>query len=179
MTIPLAASGPPSIALIAAMTPSRAIGVANRLPWHLPPDLKRFQTLTMGATIVMGRKTFDSIGRPLPGRRNVVVSRTMQPTSGIEVACSLAEALGQRYATPNRPTFVIGGAQIYAQALSDFRDRISVMYLTLVHLNIPDGDAWFPPWDDTFWSCVHCEKGIAKTDPPIQFEYQDWTPRPK
>lgn len=132
------------VALIVAMAADRVIGRDNALPWRLSSDLQRFKALTMGCPIVMGRKTFASIGRALPGRRNVVLSR--QPglvIDGVEVMTSLEEAL--RIDAPR--VFVIGGAQVYAQALP----HASHIYLTQVSAAV-DGDARFPEvvWDD--WS---------------------------
>lgn len=133
------------IALIAAMAANRVIGAENRLPWHLPEDLKRFKNLTSGHPIIMGRKTFESLGRPLPNRLNIVVSRQKDLVlTGAVVVPSLEDA----YATarqhiidqkPDYEVFVIGGAEIYAQALTN-ADRI---YLTLIEREV-QGDAHFP-----------------------------------
>jgi dihydrofolate reductase len=176
MTIPSKSVDDPAIVLIAAMTPTRVIGRANQLPWSLPADLKRFKALTMGSTIVMGRKTFESIGRPLPGRTNVVVSRGLHPPAGIQVARELREALSHTFATPGLPTFVIGGGELYAQAMASFTHRIARLHLTIVHVAI-EGDAWFPNWDQSRWQCVSRETLQSEAVPPVQFEYQDWIPR--
>jgi dihydrofolate reductase len=136
---------PPRVTLIVAMAKNRAIGKDNTLPWHIPEDLKRFKALTMGHPIVMGRKTFDSIGRPLPGRRNIVISRNRSlAIPGVEVTGSLDEALAACSAEPE--VFVIGGEQIYAQALGR-ADRIE---MTEVGQAV-DGDAFFPPIDEAAW----------------------------
>lgn len=128
-------SGARDIALIVAMARDRVIGLDNALPWRLSSDLQRFKTLTMGCPIVMGRKTFESIGRPLPGRRNIVLSRNAQLTfDGVEVMASLDDALS----VDAQRVFVIGGAEIYAQAAA----RATHIFLTQVDAHV-DGDARF------------------------------------
>ena len=128
------------------MARNRVIGKDGTLPWRLSADLKRFRALTMGHPIIMGRKTFDSIGRALPGRRNIVISRNPQWTfDGVETAKSLPAALAM--VAGARQAFVIGGAQIYRAAL-DQADRIE---LTLIEQDF-DGDAWFPEIDSGRWT---------------------------
>ena len=138
-------SGRPRISLIAAMGRNRVIGVDGGLPWHLPGDLKRFKRITMGSPIVMGRKTFESIGRALPGRENIVLSRAgFEAPEGIRVFPSM-EAVLEDFASRAEPpgeVFVIGGGQIYRATLP-LADRI---HLTLVEAD-PEGDATFPEWD--------------------------------
>lgn len=149
------------IALIVAMAEDRVIGRDNTLPWRLSSDLKRFKALTMGCPIIMGRKTFDSIGRPLPGRRNVVLSRQADlAIDGVEVMGSLTEAL----AIDAPRLFVIGGADIYAQALP----RATHIYLTQVSARV-DGDARFADvsWDE--WSFVGYEAHAA--DERNEYDY--------
>lgn len=142
----------PTVALVAAMSLNRVIGVDNRLPWHLPADLQRFKSLTLGHTIVMGRRTYQSIGRPLPGRRNVIVSRSLSALPGCEIAGDLLTLIEQ--ATDD--LYIIGGAEIYAQALP-VADRI---YLTEVNVELP-GDAYFPPLDARVWPLVAVEEFAA------------------
>jgi dihydrofolate reductase len=125
------------LALIAAIARNRGIGKDGALPWHLPEDLKRFKTLTMGHTILMGRRTHESIGRALPGRRNVVLTRT--PIPGIETYPTIEEAL-EALAGEER-VFVIGGGTLYAALLS----RADELYLTLVDREV-DADTFFPPY---------------------------------
>lgn len=138
----------PRIALIAAMGNDRVIGVDNRLPWHLPADLKHFKGLTLGKPVLMGRRTFESIGRPLPERRNIVVTRDADfRPEGVIVASSIDEALAR--AAPASEIMVIGGASFYAQMLP----RAQRLYLTLVHGNF-EGDAYFPAWDARQWEQV-------------------------
>lgn len=135
----------PQVVLIVAMARDRVIGDNGRLPWHLPADLKRFKALTMGHTIVMGRKTYDSIGRALPGRRNIVVSRNATlAVDGADRATSLRAALD--LAGNAEQVFVIGGEQIYRLALP-LADRIE---LTEIDTAVA-GNAWFPEIDRDQW----------------------------
>ncbi|MGB1090534.1 MAG: dihydrofolate reductase [Oceanobacter sp.] len=139
------------LALIVAMASNRVIGVNNELPWHLPNDLKYFKEQTMGKPLVMGRKTFDSIGRPLPGRPNIVVTRSadFQPEGVIVTSC-LEDAVqtGTRLAVQDGvdEVMVIGGANIYGQVIS----LVERMYLTEVDAKI-EGDAHFPLFDRDDW----------------------------
>lgn len=132
------------ISLIVAVSANNVIGKNNQLIWHLPADLKHFKQLTTGHTIIMGRKTYDSIGKPLPNRRNVVISRSVTQIEGCEVAPSLEDAL--KLSSEEKEVFMIGGAEIYRQALP-LADRI---YLTHVHQNF-DGDTFFPETDLQTW----------------------------
>ena len=133
------------ISIIVAAAENGAIGGDNRLPWHLPDDLKRFKALSLGKPIVMGRRTFDSIGRPLPGRTNIVVSRQAGlAIEGVVVAPSLDAALAAAGSVPE--IVVIGGAQIFEQALP----RTDTIHLTRVHAHIP-GDVFFPKLDPASW----------------------------
>lgn len=126
------------VSMIVAMSENRVIGKDGGLPWHLPEDLKRFKKITMGHPIIMGRKTYESIGRALPGRRNIVISRNSNlQIDGVETTSSLGEALD--LVKSEKEVFIIGGAQIYEASLSQ-ADRI---YLTEVHQQI-HGDAYFP-----------------------------------
>ena len=129
-----------SLAIIAAIGANGVIGHKGQLPWRLPEDLRRFKALTMGHTLIMGRSTYDSIGRPLPGRRTIVVTR--QPawrTPGVDVAHSVEEAL---LMAGRGTVFVAGGGEIYRQCL-DHADRL---HLTLVDARV-EGDTWFPDFD--------------------------------
>ena len=131
----------PRLSIIAAVARNGAIGKDNGLLVHLPEDLPRFKRLTMGAPIIMGRKTWDSIGRPLPGRRSIVISRNPGwHAVGAERADSLVAALDLARAAPQ--AFVIGGAQIYALALT----LVDELLLTEVDADF-DADAYFPPWN--------------------------------
>ncbi|WP_374257699.1 dihydrofolate reductase [Aquabacterium sp.] len=131
----------PRLALIAAVARNGAIGKDNALLWHLPEDLKFFKRTTLGCPVLMGRKTYDSIGRPLPGRRNIVITRQADwSASGVDTASSLTEALSLVADAPK--VFIIGGAQIYEQALPLVQDIV----LTEVDADY-DADAFFPAWD--------------------------------
>ena len=124
----------------------RVIGIDNRLPWRLPADMKHFRALTMGKPVLMGRKTFESIGKPLPGRDNIVVSqdRHYHP-EGVCVAHSITEALA--IADDAEEVMVIGGASFYAQLMP----RAQRLYLTQIHHDFP-GDAFFPAWEASEWA---------------------------
>ncbi len=132
------------ISLVVAMAKNRAIGRNNALPWRLSPDLKRFRRITMGHPIIMGRKTYQSIGRPLEGRKNIVITRNpdFRP-EGVNVARSIDEALSS---ADDDEIMIIGGADIYAQTL----DRADRIHLTLIHKSF-EGDAYFPELDETAW----------------------------
>ncbi|KAA9327202.1 dihydrofolate reductase [Hymenobacter busanensis] len=134
------------VALVVAVAENGVIGRDNQLPWHLPNDLKQFKQVTMGHPIVMGRRTYESIGRPLPGRRNIVVTRQSDwKAEGCEVAHSVLGALelARQY---DEQVFVIGGAEIYRQALP----AADTVYLTEVHHTVP-GDAALPPFTTDEW----------------------------
>ncbi len=145
------------LALIVAMAENRVIGINNNLPWHLSEDLKYFKRVTMGKPIIMGRKTFESIGKPLPGRANIVVTRnTDYQVEGIKVVHSLAEAktLCESITMIDgvEEAMVIGGAELYQQAL-ELADRL---YLTYVHAEV-SGDAFFPEFKQADWEEIASE----------------------
>ncbi|MBI1842250.1 MAG: dihydrofolate reductase [Verrucomicrobia bacterium] len=127
---------------IAAMSENRVIGQGNRIPWHLPEDFKWFKSMTTGQVLVMGRRTFESIGRPLPNRRTIVLSRSPFQFPGVEWAADLAQLNPDAM---EGEVFICGGAQIYQQALP----RCSDLYLTLVKRKM-EGDTFFPPFEDRF-----------------------------
>jgi dihydrofolate reductase len=132
----------PVIALIAAVARNRAIGKDNALLWRLSEDLQFFKRTTMGCPVIMGRKTYDSIGRPLPGRRNIVITRNAEWSApGVEAAPSLQAALSM-LGEDTAKAFVIGGAQIYAEALP----LVDEVVLTEIDHDF-DADAFFPEWD--------------------------------
>ncbi len=142
------------LAVIVAQSENRVIGRNNKLPWHLPEDLKYFKSVTMGKAIIMGRKTYDSIGRPLPGRTNIVVTRDPDYcVEGVEIVYSLEAAIDKAEALSlingNDEALVIGGSQLYQQALSK-ADRL---YLTQVHHQVC-GDAYFPEVLASEWQQV-------------------------
>lgn len=135
-----------TVTLIAAVADNGVIGVAGDLPWHLPEDLRRFKARTLGGTLVMGRKTYASIGRPLPGRTTMVVTRQRGwSAQGVLVAHSVADAL----ARVEGDAWIAGGGEIYVAAFP-YADRLE---LTEVHQS-PDGDVMFPHWDRSAWTEV-------------------------
>ena len=161
------------LSLIAALGENRVIGVDNSMPWHLPGDFKYFKATTLGKPIIMGRKTWDSLGRPLPGRLNLVVSRqTDLQLEGAEVFASLQDAIARAEAWAQEQgvseVMLIGGAQLYTQGLVD-ADRL---YLTRVGLS-PEGDAWFPEFDQAQWKLVSEELHAAADDKPA-FSFEVW-----
>ena len=133
------------ISVIVAMAANRVIGHENRLPWHLPADLKHFKATTLGKPVVMGRRTWESIGRPLRGRNNIVITRdTAYTAEGCVVVHSLDEAI--RAAGEAAEVMIIGGAGLYRQALS----LADTLYLTLIHGEFA-GDTHFPQWRQDEW----------------------------
>ena len=165
------------VALIAAMARNRVIGLDNGMPWHLPEDLRYFKATTLGKPIIMGRKTFESLGRPLPGRTNIVVSRQagLQLT-GAEVFGSIEAALGfaRQQATTDGvdEVMVIGGETLYRQCMQG-ADRL---YLTRIDAT-PEGDAWFPEFDDADWVLVS-ERQVAAGEGYPAHVYQVLERRP-
>lgn len=135
------------VTVIVAAAENDAIGRKNQMPWHLPNDFKYFKEKTMNHSIVMGRKTFESIGKPLPGRRNIVITRNEDfMDDQVDVANSLHEVL--TYCRDEREIFIIGGAQIYKQALS----IANQVLLTRVHTEVLDADVFFPKLSDREWT---------------------------
>jgi len=154
--------------LVVAMARNRVIGRDNQLPWRLPADLARFKRLTMGHHLIMGRKTYESIGRPLPGRITVMLTRSaVVDVPNVLVARSLDDAFAQAAARGDDEPFVCGGAEIYAQALPAC-DRC---YLTVVERQYT-GDAIFPGLEIGEWDIVESESHSAE-EPPFRFETWD------
>lgn len=152
-------------AIIVAMAENRTIGIENTLPWHLSADLKKFREVTTGHTIIMGRKTYDSIGRPLPKRRSIVITRQKGlEIEGCEVVNSIEEALEL---SRNEKAFIIGGEQIYRQSLS----LVDELYITKVQAEV-QGDAFFPEFDESSWSLVEEEKFTADEKNDHNFSFQ-------
>jgi dihydrofolate reductase len=156
------------VSLIAAMARNRVIGRDNRLPWRLPPDLRRFKQLTMGHTLLVGRKTFESIGRPLPGRTMLVASRQEDyRPQGVQVVRSVQEALDVAREGGETELFVAGGAEIYRQTLP-VADRL---HLTRIEEDVP-GDAYFPEYDETRWRLVDREDHGPTEEVPFAWSFQ-------
>lgn len=153
------------ISIIVAVAENGVIGDRNRLLWHISEDLRRFKALTTGHPVVMGRKTCESLGRPLPNRRNVVISRQETQIAGCEVVHSLDEALALFPA--DEEVFIIGGAQIYAAALP-IADRF---YLTRVG-HAYEGDTRFPVWNPADWRLVASEHFEHGAEYPYPFTFE-------
>lgn len=135
-----------TLSIIVAVASDGAIGRANDLLWHLPADLKRFKELTTGHTILMGRKTFESLPRgPLPNRRNIIISRSLPAQPGAEVYPTIQQAM--EACASDEEVFIIGGGEIYRQLLPD-TERV---YLTRVQASFPDAEVFFPELDPTEW----------------------------
>lgn len=172
------------IALVAALDRDFAIGRGNALPWSLPDDLKRFKALTLGHPILMGRKTAESLGRALPGRRNLVLTRRSRvPFEGMEAVGSIEAALAAiaapraAGASPNdggvRTLMVIGGGEVYAQALP----VASRLYLTWVDTRVEGADAWFPRFDPAGWTMTDSESHAADARHAVAFRFADYVRR--
>ena len=140
-----------TVTLVVAMGTNRVIGAEGGLPWRLPEDLAHFKALTLGHPMIMGRATYESIGRPLPGRTTIVITRQPDWTAeGVETAASLDAAL-DRAAELDDEVFVVGGGQVYTEALE--RGLVDMMSVTRV-AQAPDGDTWFPRLDWEAWTEV-------------------------
>lgn len=156
------------ISIIVAVAENGVIGGGNSLLWHISEDLQRFKRITTGHPVVMGRKTFESLGRPLPNRRNVVITRSTEyKPEGVEVVHSLEEAL--TLFTPDEEVFITGGGEIYRQALP-VTDKL---YITIVHRPY-EGDTTFPEIDPTQWNKVFEEHHENGKNFPHAFEYIDY-----
>jgi dihydrofolate reductase len=158
-----------SLSIIVAVSKNGVIGVNNTLPWHLPEDLKRFKSLTMGHHIIMGRKTFDSLGRLLPGRTSVVVTRNKHyQVEGAVIATSLEEAI--KCCKEDDEAFLIGGAQMYQVGI-DYADKL---YITEVDINV-EGDAFMPEIDLSKWALIEERPHVSSNG----LSYKDLTYRRK
>lgn len=161
------------ISLIAALDRSSAIGKGNALPWHLPDDLRRFKALTLGKTILMGRKTAESLGRALPKRLNLVLTRSgIAPFEGMQAVASLDEAL-RIAAVDGDELCVIGGGEVYALALP----LATRMHLTHVDTGVEDADAFFPSFDASEWQPAARIGHPADATHAFEFEFVDYSRR--
>ena len=145
-----------NLSIIVAVADNGIIGHQNQLPWHLPEDLRQFRSLTEGHSVIMGRKTFESIGRPLPKRRNIVLSRQTTQFAGCDHATSLEKAIAQSPKT--NQLFVIGGAELYQRALT----MATTVYLTRVHRQ-PIGDVTFPDFPIAPWQKIQSTAHTSST----------------
>jgi dihydrofolate reductase len=148
-----------TVTIVVAIAENYAIGKNNQLLWHMPADLKHFKQITSGHTIIMGRKTYDSVGKPLPNRRNIIISRQDVTIPGCEVVKSVDEAL--ELCTNEEEVFIVGGAEIYRLAINK-NDRI---YLTIIHHSF-DADSFFPEIDYMEW------KQVSREDHPADEKHK-------
>ena len=159
------------ISLIAALDRNFAIGKGNAMPWHLPDDLKRFKALTLGKTVLMGRKTAQSLGRALPKRRNLVLTRSGRvPFDGMQAVASIEDALRIASEDGGDELCVIGGGELYALALP----LASRMHLTHVDAEVVDADAFFPAFDAGEWRLLGFEAHPADAAHAFAFEFVDY-----
>ena len=157
--------------LIAALDRSRAIGRGNALPWHLPDDLKRFEALTLGKPVLMGRKTAESLGRALPKRRNLMLTRTGRtPFDGMEAVASIEDAVALAAADGAEEICVIGGGELYALTLP----MATRLHLTYVDTVVDDCDAFFPLFDSAQWRVIAREAHAADDRHAFAFEFVDY-----
>ena len=153
------------ISLIVAMARGRVIGKDNGMPWHMPADLRHFKSVTLGKPVVMGRRTFESIGRPLPGRRNLVISRNVDwQADGVEVASSLEQALALLAGSDE--VMIIGGGQLYAEALP----LAHRLHLTHIELAV-EGDTHFPDYTCFSWREIATESHCADEHNPYDYRF--------
>lgn len=159
------------ISIIAAIGNNNELGKDNDLIWHLPADLKRFKKITTGHTIIMGRNTFESIGKPLPNRRSVIITRNKEyHQEGCEVVHSLEEALG--LIEQEEKAFIIGGAQIYKEALN--KDMADELEITKVHQDF-DADVYFPEINTKYWKIVFNEEHTPDEKNKFNYSFLKYT----
>jgi dihydrofolate reductase len=155
------------LSLIVAVSKNNVIGKNNELIWHLPDDLKRFKELTSGHTIIMGRKTFESLGRILPNRKHVVISKSGKldiDDDRVEVVSNISEI--DKYILDDDEHFVIGGAAMY----KIFIEKVTKMYITRINQNF-EGDAYFPKFDEDDWLVIENKKGVRNEANPYDYNY--------
>jgi len=157
----------PCLSLIVAMNAARVIGYENHLPWRLPADLKHFRQVTMGKAVIMGRKTYESIGKPLEGRMNIVLSRHVSEIAGCEVVPDLAHALAR--CAGQEESFIIGGSSIYSLSLP----QVQRLYITWVDGEF-QGDSYFPEFPLAEWQEVSSEAFTADERNPHAYRFTVW-----
>ena len=158
----------PLLSLVCAMDNKRLIGRDNQLPWHLPADLAIFKKTTLGKPIVMGRKTFESIGKPLPGRRNIVITMNRRwQAPGCDVVYSLEEAI--ELSSDSEEIMLIGGATLFEQSI----ERADKLYLTLIHAEF-EGDTWFPAFEQSDWQVASEVFFEADHENPHSFTFMEF-----
>lgn len=168
-----------TVCMIAAVADNGAIGVRGEMPWHIGEDLKYFKRVTMGCPVIMGRATFESLGRPLPGRTNIVMSHSRKDfPEGVVRVQSSGEALHEAEkvltaggdgcaAEQEGKCFVIGGGKVYSQMI----EKADRLYLTRVHVTVEDADAFFPPVDMAVWLEESCSETLTDCKSGIRFEF--------
>ena len=152
------------ISLIVAMAANRVIGLDNKMPWHLSADLKKFKAITMGSPIVMGRKTYESIGRPLPGRSNIIISRNLDYQQADCLVFNDIKTAIEASSKDAEEIFIIGGAELYKATLP----HADNLYLTLINQDF-DGDTFFPEIDFKVWT--EASREDISDDPSVNFNY--------
>jgi dihydrofolate reductase len=158
------------VTLMAALAENRVIGRDNTLPWNLPADLARFKQRTEGHVVIMGRRTFESVGRPLPNRRSIVITRKRDyHPPGAEIARSLEEALERARESKQDEVFILGGAEVYALALPEV-DRLE---LTIVHAEV-SGDTFFPECDLSEWTLIDEQRHEADDRHAYAFSFRTY-----
>ena len=162
------------ISLIVAAAENNSIGKNNQLLWHLPNDLKFFKNTTWGMPVIMGRKTFEAVNKPLPGRFNIVITRQSGwKADGVIVAADIEDAIQKAAETNCKEIFIIGGGEIYRQAIN----MAGKIYLTRVHATI-EGDTFFPVIDESKWGLDKVEEFTADEKHAFAYSFQTWKPKP-
>lgn len=159
------------ISFVFAMDKNRVIGYKNQLPWHLPADLQYFKRVTTGHVVIMGRKTYESIGKPLPNRTNVIVTRQQNYRPEGCIVFHSVEKLVAHF-SKEEELFVIGGAEIFSQ----FLPIVEKMYVTVIDHEFA-GDTFFPEIDETEWEIIHSEKGVKDEKNPYEYIFITWQRR--
>jgi len=159
------------LSLIVAIAEDGAMGTHNQLPWHLPADLKFFKQTTLGKPVIMGRKTWDSLGKALPGRLNIVLSSGLLPLpEGVVLCHTLPAAIDRATATDAEEVFVIGGSKIFAEVMP----QLNRMYITRVATTVPDADTFFPAVDYDLWQLAWEEAHPADEKNKFAYTFQRW-----
>jgi len=158
----------PTISLVCAMANNRVIGKDNKMPWHLPADLQHFKSVTMTKPIVMGRKTYESIGRPLPGRKNVIISRNLDyKADGCDIVDSIEAAM--KLLSNVDEVMIIGGGFLYSQMIN-LADKL---YLTFIDFDV-DGDTYFPEYEQLNLQEISREKFLSNERNPHNYQFVDY-----
>jgi dihydrofolate reductase len=161
-----------TVSIVVAISENHVIGKDNKLLWHMPNDLKHFKEITTGHTVIMGRKTYESVGKPLPKRRNIIITRQAITIEGCEVVNSIEAALA--LCAGEQEVFIVGGAEIYKQAMR-LTDRI---YLTIIHKEF-EGDSFFPEINNEEWKSVAREDHQPDEKNPLPYSFITYESRIK